>query len=152
MSDLDLNAIMDALGIADSKRRWWAIGWLDAHQNAEDRVPPLTAPDLEAYREGFARGVGRDQPDPKLVDEFDDAQEPHVSCARLDGWLRIGKYCSADRRSLWARKVVNRHGVHAVELAAGREGRDAFVRVVEGDRLYAAVLQVVETAVFAATT
>lgn len=38
------------------------------------------------------------------------------------GWLRIGRWGSAYRRSLWSR--ITKHGV---ELCSGREGDDSYV-------------------------
>jgi hypothetical protein len=62
------------------------------------------------------------------------------------GWCRIGRYCSAMRRSIWFRMVRNEAAipdafreigcfianpttVEAIELCAGREGEDVYVRI-----------------------
>lgn len=56
-------------------------------------------------------------------------------------WTRIGRYDKAQRRSTWARveyigplreHIVNFRDVRAVEMCAGREGSDAFVRFERG--------------------
>jgi len=65
------------------------------------------------------------------------------------GWFRIGRWCSAERRSLWAR-LDSDSG--AVELCAGREGDDAYVRVERGDAAHEGILDVVTYAKYATET
>jgi hypothetical protein len=55
------------------------------------------------------------------------------------GWVRIGRYDRAERRSLWCR-VVNKEGDTdglddpiAIELCSGREGDDAYVKLTAAD-------------------
>lgn len=62
-----------------------------------------------------------------------------------DGFHRIGRIDNAGRRSLWLREEAN-----AIELCAGREGRDANVRITADHPLYAELRGVMATARFAA--
>lgn len=72
---------------------------------------------------------------------------------RSEGWVRIGRYCTADRRSLWLRRVKRKDdGVLAIELAAGREGGDSFARYLQSDSRFAQLHEVLMCAVFAAST
>ncbi len=67
--------------------------------------------------------------------------------ARLarDGFHRIGRIDNARRRSLWLREEVD-----AIELRAGREGRDASVRIERENPLYPFLEAVMSSARFAA--
>lgn len=51
-------------------------------------------------------------------------------------WVRIGRICANGRRSLWARLKTHEEPTHdrtdAIELCAGREGDDAYVRIERG--------------------
>lgn len=85
-----------------------------------------------------------------------------------EGWVEIGKRCSAGRRSLWARwiyrrepteeeqkigtRIVRLDDVEAVELCAGREGDDAFVRIDRTNPQFVELENLLSTAEFAATT
>lgn len=95
--------------------------------------------------------------------------------SRLDepGWIRIGRFCSSRRRSLWFRTTCTpeemargearlaEHGVNAVyetaktvayfELCAGREGDDHYLRVDNTDPLFESLLNILQTARYAAT-
>jgi hypothetical protein len=73
---------------------------------------------------------------------------------RIDGaWHRIGRWCDAYRRSLWARLVTadgitteRFHGgedVAAIELRAGREGDDNAARISRGEPSFRGVLDCV---------
>ena len=64
------------------------------------------------------------------------------------GWTRIGVWCSAGRRSLWARGGLG----EPLELCAGRGGDDEYVRVEPGNPAYLALCDVVGAAKFAART
>ena len=50
--------------------------------------------------------------------------------AEQPGWVRIGRYCSAKRRSIWARETFD----NRLELCAGREGDDV-VAVISSDNV-----------------
>jgi hypothetical protein len=92
------------------------------------------------------------------------AREPVVE----QDWIEIGKRCSAGRRSLWARwiyrrepteeeteigaRVVSIEDVEAVELSAGREGGDAFIRIDCSNPQFAELENLLSVARFAATT
>ncbi len=50
--------------------------------------------------------------------------------AAQPGWVRIGLYDKPERRALWCRIVGDDDDApEAIELCAGREGDDAFVRL-----------------------
>jgi hypothetical protein len=89
------------------------------------------------------------------------------------GWEEIGKQCSAGRRSLWLRinytpeeiaeaeanlekgvsTILATVGtVSSIELCAGREGDDDYVRIERTHPLFAELLGVFLTALFAAST
>lgn len=61
-----------------------------------------------------------------------------------DGWVRIGRYDSARRRSLWMRLVgADEIGnVTAIELCSGREGDDAYVKLTAADPQWADICDV----------
>lgn len=70
-----------------------------------------------------------------------------------DGWVRIGRYDSARRRSTWARIetiegspsngiMYMNEDLVAVEMCSGREGDDAYVRVERGDPSFEGLLGV----------
>ena len=63
------------------------------------------------------------------------------------GYVRIGILCTAGRRSLWVRWCEG----GAVELCAGREGDDAYVRIAADDPLHGGLRDVLAAAEFAAT-
>jgi hypothetical protein len=62
-----------------------------------------------------------------------------------EGFHRIGRVDAVGRRSLWLREEID-----AVELRAGREGRDASVRITESHPLYREMRDVLAGARFAA--
>lgn len=74
-------------------------------------------------------------------------------------WIRIGMMDSAGRRSLWFRTLpVGVFGdattslesvVTALEMCAGREGDDSYVRVERDDPVFRDLLDVLTTAQFA---
>ena len=79
------------------------------------------------------------------------------------GWTEIGKRCSADRRSMWLRinwvspeaeqtGYVTLERVMSFELCAGREGDDGYVLVDKSNPQFAALLDVMLTAEYAATS
>lgn len=75
------------------------------------------------------------------------------------GWIEIGKRCSADRRSLWARlnfksppHPATNENIESIELCAGREGDDAYAIIHSDNPSFAALLEVILTAQYAATT
>lgn len=63
-----------------------------------------------------------------------------------EGWIRIGRFDRAKRRSLWVR-VHQREGepVTAFELCSGREGRDSAARIDSMDPSFAALWDVLST-------
>jgi len=67
-------------------------------------------------------------------------------------WTEIGKRCSANRRSLWVRLTADEQAWSVVELCAGREGDDSYVRIAHDNPLFHEILNVVTTAKFAAET
>ncbi len=62
-------------------------------------------------------GAGNVEPDPYGPNR---ASQP--------GWVRIGRWCSARRRSLWARHFDD----GTVEICGGREGDDLLIRAGKG--------------------
>lgn len=69
-----------------------------------------------------------------------------------DGWVEIGKRCSANRRSLWLK--INYSGGHdntvtSIELCAGREGDDSYVLLDKSDSKFALLLDLFSTQQFA---
>jgi hypothetical protein len=98
-----------------------------------------------------------------------DKTEPVTEEAPLpEEWVEIGKRCSTGRRSLWARwiyrteptqqekeigaRVVRIDDVEAVELRAGREGDDVFVRIDRSNKQFMEIENLLSAARFAATT
>lgn len=63
------------------------------------------------------------------------------------GYIRIGILCTAHRRSLWVRFLEG----GAIELCAGREGDDSYVRILPDDPLYRPLRDVLADAEFAVT-
>lgn len=63
------------------------------------------------------------------------------------GWHRVGRYDGARRRALWVR-FVDLDDMHlettceAIELCAGREGDDAYVRIDKNDPRFGELLDV----------
>lgn len=77
----------------------------------------------------------------KRADEEDRTRE-YVPRAEGEaaGWLRVGRYDSPRRRALWIRFVeLDDESIEsqckAIEMCAGREGDDAFVRLTPGMRI-----------------
>lgn len=77
-----------------------------------------------------------------------------------DDWIEIGKRCSANRRSLWVKfkfantdsNFVHDSNVLAIELRAGREGDDAYIRITPDNPQFSELLDLFLVAQFAATT
>lgn len=72
------------------------------------------------------------------------------------GWVRIGRWDRARRRSTWARLemregplywVIEEDMVEAVELCSGREGDDAYVRVDRSCPCFSGLVDVVMYAI-----
>ena len=67
---------------------------------------------------------------------------------RRGDWIRVGRYDGCRRRALWVRFIgLDDTGMttkcKAIEMCAGREGDDAFVKVVKrGNPLFADLLDV----------
>lgn len=75
------------------------------------------------------------------------AQEP--------GWTKIGATCSAGRRSLWLRVTSLKEDANlpeVVELCAGREGDDAYVKIDKSNPLFVELWDLFCAAQFAAET
>ena len=75
------------------------------------------------------------------------------------GWINIGRVDSTGRRSLWSRirmkpgaNEISPATVIAVELCAGREGRDSYLCVGPQDPLFEELLDIVCCAEYASTT
>lgn len=73
------------------------------------------------------------------------------------GWIRIGKTCTAGRRSLWIKweeEDVSGAKIKRVAftLRAGREGDDSIVRVTRDNPQWRDLEDVLSTAQFAAET
>jgi hypothetical protein len=84
------------------------------------------------------------------------------------GYAKIGATCSAGRRSLWmrlnyspeGRQHGEEHGVlmadtdtvESIELCAGREGDDDYLRIDHTNPQFAEILGILLTALFAAET
>lgn len=62
------------------------------------------------------------------------------------GWRRIGRIDAVGRRSLWIRE----HSFGAIELCAGREGDDAYVRITPENPQWRELSEVLGAARFAA--
>jgi hypothetical protein len=67
------------------------------------------------------------------------------------GWIRIGRFDDARRRSLWSRVRLDPETLQymKLELAAGREGNDARLTLDMEDPTFAALVDVITTAEFA---
>lgn len=65
------------------------------------------------------------------------------------GWMRIGRYCDVDRRSLWLRWLGQDQQDAGFELCAGREGGDNHVKILPTNPAYAALADVLSTQVYA---
>lgn len=85
--------------------------------------------------------------------------------AEEPGWVKIGITCSAGRRSLWWRvnlraglleeeiNVVEIKDIASIELCAGREGDDAYVRIEnDGGKQFYDLWDVLSCAQFASET
>lgn len=66
------------------------------------------------------------------------------------GWRRIGRIDSTGRRSLWIRETWTGDGPACIELCAGREGDDAYVRLTPADPQWRDLENVFTRARFAA--
>lgn len=67
------------------------------------------------------------------------------------GWRRIGRIDSTARRSLWIRETWTGASAPAcIELCAGREGDDAYVRITPDNPQWRDLTNVLLTARFAA--
>ena len=64
------------------------------------------------------------------------------------GWLRIGRIDSPRRRSLWIRDT--RGAEPAIELCAGREGDDAYVKITPDNPQWREIQHLLSCAKFAA--
>lgn len=60
------------------------------------------------------------------------------------GWVRVGLFDDAERRSLWVRYTKS-----ALELCSGREGDDAYARVEASDPAFGQLYDVISRAVYA---
>lgn len=60
------------------------------------------------------------------------------------GWVRIGLYDAAERRSLWVRYTDD-----AIELCAGREGDDAYMKLDKANQAFGELLEILQCALFA---
>ncbi len=78
-----------------------------------------------------------------------------------DGWQRIGQVCSAGRRSLWMRLEYNKtqtglydgpSEVAAIELCAGREGDDDYLKITKDNPQFEGLLGMFCSARFAVWT
>lgn len=68
---------------------------------------------------------------PGLDDEPDDGDAPRGEPAA--GWTRVGRYDSPRRRALWVRfHQADEWHMGTVEMCAGREGDDQYVRLEAG--------------------
>lgn len=70
---------------------------------------------------------------------------PRAEGARA-GWWRVGRYDNPRRRALWVRFVGEREEgceikVDALEVCAGREGDDSFVRIEPSNPVFEALLE-----------
>jgi hypothetical protein len=61
------------------------------------------------------------------------------------GWRRIGRIDAVGRRSMWIRETAG-----SIELCAGREGDDAYVRITPENPQWTDLLDVLLCARFAA--
>lgn len=76
-------------------------------------------------------------------------QTPGLSPSWDPSWHRIGRICGANRRSLWIRETyVGEESI--IELAAGREGDDAYVKITKANPQYRDLVDVLTSARFAA--
>lgn len=90
------------------------------------------------------------------------ARVRNVACACGIHWVDIGKRCSANRRSLWLKinpkpgheedNLITIANVENIELCAGREGDDSYVKIPSTNPLFAELLDLFLTAQFAADT
>lgn len=79
----------------------------------------------------------------------------------VQGWVRVGRYDSADRRALWiydpdpdALVLLPARMAHTVVMRAGREGDDAYVELrrsdFPSDEKWLAFVDVIARALYAA--
>ena len=87
----------------------------------------------------------------------DDSDAPRGEGTGASGWRRIGRYDSAQRRALWVRvtvartdNVIDNADVRRIELCAGREGDDAYVRIEPGAPGWSDLIDVVLRSIDAA--
>jgi len=68
-------------------------------------------------------------------------------------WTRIGRWCNAERRSIWAR-VNQRLGEppHSLEICAGREGDDFYKHILSDDPCWPWLHELVSRAIWFART
>lgn len=78
-----------------------------------------------------------------------------------NGWIDIGKTCSAGRRSLWLKinykpkynkHIIQSQDVKNFELCAGREGADSYVCITPTNPQFIELFDLFLTAKFAAET
>lgn len=69
-----------------------------------------------------------------------------------DGWMRIGDIDHVRRRSLWVRLDGEGRISNPIELRAGREGSDAYVRIDADNPIFYAFQNVIETVAWALET
>lgn len=87
------------------------------------------------------------------------AQTPGVECP-VCHWQKIGVTCSAGRRSMWLK--VNRidedsgidspENTESIEICAGREGDDAYVKIDRTNPQFSDFFELFTTARFASET
>ena len=75
-----------------------------------------------------------------------------VNRASEDGWLRIGRLCSAGRRSIWVREnrseIDGRYPITSYELCGGREGDDGYLLITADQPGFAIIDEWLGTAIF----
>lgn len=77
-----------------------------------------------------------------------------------NGWVEIGKRCSAGRRSMWLKLkmfsnnaiIYSKDTVESIEVCAGREGDDSHIIITHDCNMFDELLDLFTTAQYAATT
>lgn len=62
------------------------------------------------------------------------SEVPEMERSRQSGWVLAVRDDPSGRRGFWYRETVE-DGRHVLELCAGREGDDVYVRLVEGESI-----------------
>lgn len=85
-----------------------------------------------------------------VLGHHEDAEDDAPFRSRKDGggWVRIGRYDGSRRRAVWSRLLPldGDTPYTAIEICAGREGDDDFVRIESDNPAFGALLSVISSA------